>query len=57
MLPEMVMAIIRELQVQKQGVDMRETLAIGSDKRYYAGMSAAYTLAITLVMRGPEKAS
>ncbi len=54
MLPEVLTSILKALQAKREYAEAQFRLAIGSDRGYYAGQSAAYTLAIGMLSNGPE---
>lgn len=56
MLPEVVTAILAALERSRNAAEVEFTLARSSDKTYYSGQCAAYTLAINLMRNGPNKA-
>lgn len=55
MLPEVLTGIIKALESKRAYAEKQFSLVDGVDRGYYAGMAAAYTLAIALLKNGPEK--
>jgi len=55
MLPEVLTGIIKAIEAKRAYAESQFAVALGSDKSYYAGQAAAYTLALALLKNGPEK--
>lgn len=54
MLPEVVMHIIKSIEAKRAYAESQFGIALGSDKSYYAGQAAAYTLALAMLKNGPQ---
>lgn len=54
MLPEVVMHIIKALESKRTYAESQFGIAIGSDRSYYAGQAAAYTMALAMLKNGPQ---